>query len=469
MKKDPKDKSTGFVYILTNPAFREDWIKIGRSSRKVDVRSKELDNTAVPLPFQIFATLQTTKYIEVEKLIHSMIDGLTTLRIRTNREFFNIKPEVVLGFFYKVAKTIDDAIVKQYKDNLPIGNENCDDGQGEQKKRPRRSRFKFSMVGIMPGEWLVFEPTRQRVEVADDSTVRFEGKKYTLSRFASEFMPKDAQNSSGVYQGTRYFSYRGKNLVELRHNVQEENVEEHVNSLDEIDAKPEIISSPKRCMEPEGKEIAKNQSRKPAFRFSMVGIARGENVIFDPLHLPVKVVSDKEVSFEGRDYTLSGFTAKFMPKEFQIPSQQYQGPRYFSYQGKKLHVLRMEKENCFSSVIQSTSDPELKEILETDPEKLDILEKGEKNWRRVPFRFSLVGITPGERLVFIPTGVEVEVINDTHVKYEEKEYTLSGFTTEFMPKELQFPSKAYRGPKFFSYRGKNLVDLRIEKEREEKH
>ena len=33
---------TGFVYILTNPSFREDWVKIGKSARAVDVRSKEL-------------------------------------------------------------------------------------------------------------------------------------------------------------------------------------------------------------------------------------------------------------------------------------------------------------------------------------------------------------------------------------------------------------------------------------------
>ena len=58
----------GYVYILTNPSFREDWVKIGKSSRPVDVRSKELDNTAVPLPFEIFATMKTTKYNEVEKL-----------------------------------------------------------------------------------------------------------------------------------------------------------------------------------------------------------------------------------------------------------------------------------------------------------------------------------------------------------------------------------------------------------------
>ena len=50
-----KSQESGYVYILTNPSFKEDWIKIGKSSRPVDVRSKELDNTAVPLPFEIFA------------------------------------------------------------------------------------------------------------------------------------------------------------------------------------------------------------------------------------------------------------------------------------------------------------------------------------------------------------------------------------------------------------------------------
>ena len=60
-------KEAGYVYILTNPSFKEDWVKIGKSSRPVDVRSKELDNTAVPMPFEIYATLKTSKYEEVEK------------------------------------------------------------------------------------------------------------------------------------------------------------------------------------------------------------------------------------------------------------------------------------------------------------------------------------------------------------------------------------------------------------------
>ena len=32
------NKEPGYVYILTNPSFREDWVKIGKSSRSVDVR-----------------------------------------------------------------------------------------------------------------------------------------------------------------------------------------------------------------------------------------------------------------------------------------------------------------------------------------------------------------------------------------------------------------------------------------------
>lgn len=68
------ESGKGYVYILTNPSFREDWVKIGKSSRPVDVRSKELDNTAVPLPFEVYATLYTSKYSKVEKQIHKQID-----------------------------------------------------------------------------------------------------------------------------------------------------------------------------------------------------------------------------------------------------------------------------------------------------------------------------------------------------------------------------------------------------------
>lgn len=106
-------KEAGYVYILTNPSFKEDWVKIGKSSRPVDIRSKELDNTAVPLPFEIYATLKTCKYEDVEKQLHRMIDRLTDLRIRPNREFFNVPPAKALELLKDCAMTIDDAEITE--------------------------------------------------------------------------------------------------------------------------------------------------------------------------------------------------------------------------------------------------------------------------------------------------------------------------------------------------------------------
>ena len=121
------ENEVGYVYTLTNPSFREDWVKIGKSSRPVDVRSKELDNTAVPLPFEIYATLKTTKYAKVERQIHKQIDRLTDLRIRQNREFFNIAPSVALDTMRDIADLLDDAELYVYVDGKPVVSKSKDE------------------------------------------------------------------------------------------------------------------------------------------------------------------------------------------------------------------------------------------------------------------------------------------------------------------------------------------------------
>lgn len=71
---------------------------------------------------------------------------------------------------------------------------------------------------------------------------------------------------------------------------------------------------------------------------------------------------------------------------------------------------------------------------------------------------SALGIRPGEVLVFLPTGVEVVVHDDKSVTFKGETYSLTGFTKKFIPNPS--PSGSYRGPKFFSYKGKNLLALR---------
>ena len=207
----------GYVYILTNPSFREDWVKIGKSSRPVDVRSKELDNTAVPLPFEIFATMKTAKYNEVEKLVHKTIDRLTDLRIRQNREFFNVQPQVALDIFRDIAATLGDAEVVEYEDNKPKTTKQPDTPKSEKTPKGHiRPRFKFSMVGIKIGETVTFVPAGIDVKVATDDSIEYENRIYKLSPFVGTFMPDEMRNTSNAYQGAKYFSYKGKILDTLR-------------------------------------------------------------------------------------------------------------------------------------------------------------------------------------------------------------------------------------------------------------
>lgn len=208
-----KTLEPGYVYILTNPSFKEDWVKIGKSSRPVDVRSKELDNTAVPLPFEIFATMRTCKYNEVEKLVHKTIDRLTDLRIRQNREFFNVAPQMALDIFRDIAMTIDDAEVILYHENKPITEKSVDT---HTKREVKRSRFKFSMCEIKIGELITFIPTDLVVKVASDDSIEYDGRIYKLSPFVGTFMPEDKRNTSGAYQGAKYFSYKGRILDDIR-------------------------------------------------------------------------------------------------------------------------------------------------------------------------------------------------------------------------------------------------------------
>lgn len=208
----------GYVYILTNDSFHDNWVKIGKSSRPVDIRSKELDNTAVPLPFNIFATLKTKKYSEVERLVHKMIDRLTDLRIRQNREFFNVEPQVALDILRDIATVLDDAEIKVYE--IPKSQDGDAQAGSDSSTYSKKPPFKFSMAGIKTGEVLTFDPTGIEVKVVSDNQIEYQDRIYKLSPFVGTFLPEDQQSPSRQYQGPKYFSYKGKTLTELREELE---------------------------------------------------------------------------------------------------------------------------------------------------------------------------------------------------------------------------------------------------------
>ncbi len=212
-------KEPGYVYILTNPSFREDWVKIGMT-QNMDERLRTLDTTALPLPFKKYATLETVKYEKAEKHVHHFIETFTNLRIRDKREFFNVKPEQALKIFCEVAELLDDATVTKYDEKghptviYPVCPDKPDN-TAPLRIEPRKP-FDFSMVGLHEGDTVTFDPLKLNVKVCGKNKVTYKGNAYTLTGFCKAFLPDNMRNASEAYQGPKYFSYQSKTLWEIR-------------------------------------------------------------------------------------------------------------------------------------------------------------------------------------------------------------------------------------------------------------
>jgi hypothetical protein len=210
------NKEPGYVYILTNPSFREDWVKIGKSTN-MEKRLKTLNTTALPLPFKVYATIKTSKYEELEKIIHKQIDRLTDLRINQSREFFNVHPAQALDIFLDQATALDDAIVTKYENGKPRQMYPVlEKAKEEKEKKPQRPPFDFSMVGLNVGDKVIFDALNLEVKVAGRNKVEYEGRLWSLSAFCGTYLPENMHNASEAYQGPKYFSYQGKTLWEIR-------------------------------------------------------------------------------------------------------------------------------------------------------------------------------------------------------------------------------------------------------------
>lgn len=85
-----------------------------------------------------------------------------------------------------------------------------------------------------------------------------------------------------------------------------------------------------------------SSDRKQSFNFEMVGLSTGDKVIFEPLGIKVPISGPKTVFYEGKDWTLSAFVKAYIPKK--KASGTYQGPNYFSYEGKTLTTIREERD-----------------------------------------------------------------------------------------------------------------------------
>lgn len=137
--------------------------------------------------------------------------------------------------------------------------------------------------------------------------------------------------------------------------------------------------------------------------------------------------------------------------------------------GKRPSTTKLSKDEfkALREYIEQNFD-EVAQADVTDPQKKVKSKKQEKpkakTDRRPPFKFSMIGLKPGDVITFESTGVVVKVASDNTIEYNDEEYTLNRFVTSFLPDEKRIQAGTYQGPKFFTYKGKSLWALRLEKE-----
>lgn len=83
-------RTVGFTYVLSNPAM-PGMVKVGYTTALAEDRAKELNSTAVPLPYAVEFGALTSFPAEVKARAHQMLNWQ---RVSKDREFFQVAPHL---------------------------------------------------------------------------------------------------------------------------------------------------------------------------------------------------------------------------------------------------------------------------------------------------------------------------------------------------------------------------------------
>ena len=76
------------------------------------------------------------------------------------------------------------------------------------------------------------------------------------------------------------------------------------------------------------------------FDLAECGVKPGDRIVYTPTGAVLTVKGDHEVEYEGETYTVSQFTAKYMPRNKRSVSGVCQGPKYFTKGGTSLYQMK---------------------------------------------------------------------------------------------------------------------------------
>lgn len=186
-------------------------VKIGCTDRTIEERMRELSAASgVPVPFECFLAIEVPNPMQVERALHYAFGDK---RVNAKREFFELsadRPAAILEIFRQQNPSARDVTPSTDIVDDPAEQTALD------RERVRRSNFRFSQVGIIPGTTLIssFNP-QVTCEVIDDRRILFRNVITSLSEAALSIARETGRNWKAV-QGPQFWTYDGKSLAEMR-------------------------------------------------------------------------------------------------------------------------------------------------------------------------------------------------------------------------------------------------------------
>ena len=209
---------------MTNPALN-DMVKIGYATN-VEERRKQLSTTALPYEYEIYATYETSGNLE-DKTLHKLIDKLNPdLRVSKNREFYIMSPEDAYGLLEAI-KHISGSPNALLRYNKRVKPETKSETKKENRTETQEIKstgtqvvkkppINFRECGIPISAELVFiEDETIKVKVCGDRKVLYKDEETSLSSLV-----QDLKHLKQKPQGTAYFTYNGKPLLEIAEETQ---------------------------------------------------------------------------------------------------------------------------------------------------------------------------------------------------------------------------------------------------------
>lgn len=192
------EAGAGIIYALRNEAM-PGLVKIGRTSRDVIARMREVYGTGVPLPFECIVAREVEKAEEVEKALH---EAFGPYRINPRREFFQIEERQVQALIGIWPGRDATPLLAEATAGSVEEHEAADEYAA--RKRPR---LNFREMRIAAGAVLKCAENDEEAEVVNDREVRFRGEEMSLTKASQE-----ALGLTHVSRPTRFWTHEGQSL-----------------------------------------------------------------------------------------------------------------------------------------------------------------------------------------------------------------------------------------------------------------